>query len=202
METLTVIEREGLGSSAATKLRAQGLIPVNFYGPSGNRHLSVSETDFRIFWKKVKGTTSLFEIEDDKKARTRCLIQEVQFDTIKQKAIHVDIREIAKGVEINANVVVKTTGEAFGVKNEGGVIEIVSNEIEVKCLPRNLPNEIMVDVTDLHLHQGAHIKDLPAYEGVSYVGDPDQLVVSCAGSGKASAVAEEETEEEEESTEA
>ncbi len=198
---LSVKEREALGSSAAYKIRAAGMIPVNFYGPSGHRHLATPESEFRVFWKKVKGTTSLFEIEDEKKKRVRCLIQEVQVDAIKQKVIHVDVREIAKGVEIDAKVVVHTKGESFGVKNEGGVIEIVSHEVTVRCLPRNLPNEIVVDITDLHLHDTINVKDLPVFEGVSYLDDPDQLVVSCAGHGKSAAIDTEEPEEEEEAVE-
>jgi len=192
---LSVKERADVGTSAAKKVRANGMIPVNFYGPSGHRHLAVSDSEFRSFWKKVRGTTSLFDIQDEKGERVRCLLQEVQTDAIKQEVIHVDMREIAKGIEIDANVIVHTKGEAFGVKNEGGVIEIITHEVSVRCMPRNLPNEIVLDVSKLHLHDGIHIKDLPEFDGVAYLDDPDQLVVSCAGYGKASVVEEEEDEE-------
>ena len=195
---LAVKERESVGRQAAKKLRSEGRIPVNLYGPSGNRHLTVAETDFRVFWKKVKGQTTLFEVEDEGGKRTRSLIQEVQFDAISQKAIHVDLREIAKGIELHANVVVHATGEAFGVKNQGGVIEIIAHEIEVRCLPRNLPHEILVDVTALKLHDSIHIRDLKPIEGVTFVGDKDQLVLSCAVSGKLETATTEEAESEEE----
>lgn len=181
---LTVKERESVGTQAAKRLRAEGRIPVNLYGPSGNRQLTVSEPDFRVFWKKVRGQTTLFEISDEKGKKVRSLIQEVQIDAISQKVIHIDIREIAKGVQINANIVVHTKGEAVGVRNQGGVIEISAHEIEVRCLPRHLPHEILVDITELELHDSIHIRDLTPLEGVTFLGDKDQLVLSCAVSGK------------------
>jgi large subunit ribosomal protein L25 len=195
---LTVEERESVGTQAAKKLRAAGRVPVNLYGPSGNRHLTVSESDFRVFWKKVKGQTTLFEIVDAKGKRTRSLVQEVQVDAMSQKAIHVDVREIAKGVEIHAHVVIHAKGEAFGVRNQGGVIEISAHDLEVRCFPRDLPHEIIVDVTELKLHDSIHIRDLKPLKGVTFLGDKDQLVLSCAVSGKLEAEESEEEEVEEE----
>ena len=193
---IAVKERESVGTQASKKLRQEGRIPVNLYGPSGNRHLTVLETDFRVFWKKISGQTTLFEVADEAGKRTRSLIQEIQIDAITRKPIHIDIREVAKGVEMHADVVVHTAGEAYGVKNQGGVIEIIAHELEVRCLPRHLPHEIVVDVTDLKLHDSVHIRDLKPIEGVTFVGDKDQLVLSCAVSAKIE-VAKEETEEDE-----
>jgi large subunit ribosomal protein L25 len=178
---LSVKERVSAGSGAANRIRRDGGIPVNLYGPSGNRTLLVSDSDFRVFYKKVRGKTALFEIEDESKTRTRCLIQEMQINSVSQKVSHVDLREIAKGVEIHASVVVHTKGEAYGVKNQGGVIEIVAHQVEVRCLPRNLPTEIVVDVTGLKLHDSVHVGELPVIEGVIYLDDAAQVVVSCAG---------------------
>lgn len=195
---IAVKDRESVGTQASKKLRKEGRIPVNLYGPSGNRHLTVSETDFRVFWKKIRGQTSLFEVADEAGKRTRSLIQEVQIDAITRKPIHIDIREVAKGVELHAHVVVHAVGEAYGVKNQGGVIEIIAHELEVRCLPRNLPHEIIVDVTDLKLHDSIHIRDLKPIEGVTFVGDKDQLVLSCAVSAKLEVAEKEEDEVEEE----
>jgi large subunit ribosomal protein L25 len=181
---LSVKERESVGTGPSKRIRAEGRIPVNFYGPSGNRELSVDEPEFRNFWKKVKDQTALFEIEDEKGKRVRSLVQEVQTDAISKKIIHVDIREIAKGIEINAHVAVHPAGTAYGVKNEGGVLEIAAHELEVRCLPRNLPSEILVDVTELHVHDSIHVRDLVAPKGVTILNDGDEVVIACAGVGK------------------
>jgi large subunit ribosomal protein L25 len=193
---LAVKQRAETGSNASNRVRKQGGIPVNFYGPSGNRLLTVNDSEFRVFYKKVRGQTALFEIEDESGKRVRSLIEEVQIDPISQKVIHVDIREIAKGVEISAHVVVHTKGQAYGVKNEGGVIEIVAHQVDVRCLPRHLPTEILVDVTNLKLHDSIHIGELPVLEGVTYLGDPGQVVVSCSGTATSASVEDSEEESE------
>lgn len=195
---LEVEERESVGTGDAKRLRKAGRIPINLYGPSGNRQLTVAEPDFRVFWKKVKGQTTLFQIKDEKGKSTRSLIQEVQINALSQKAIHIDVREIAKGVQIHAKVVVHTKGEAHGVRNESGVIEITSHELNIRCLPRNLPHEVEVDVTELKLHQSVHVSDLTPIEGVTFLDAKDQLVLSCAISGKIEAEADEEETETEE----
>lgn len=181
---LKVNERESVGTSAAKKIRSEGKIPVNLYGPSGNRHLTVDASEFRVFYKEVKDQSALFEIEDTGGKKTRCLIEEVQIDTIARKPIHIDLREIAKGVEISAHVPVHAKGTAFGVKNQGGVLEIVAHELEVRCLPRNLPKELLVDVSGLKIHESLHVSDLTAPEGVAILNPGDEVVVSCATAGK------------------
>ncbi|MDD4349842.1 MAG: 50S ribosomal protein L25 [Opitutales bacterium] len=186
MENLVikVQSRETVGTGSATKLRAQGRIPVNLYGPSGNRSLSVDKVEFRLLAKEIAGQTTLFEIETETGERVRSLIQEVQRNAISREVTHIDLREVAKGVEITAHVVVRVKGESFGVKSQGGLIEIVADQVMVRCLPRHLPHEILIDVTELQVGQSVHMRELPACEGVTYVGDADQVVVACVGASK------------------
>jgi len=181
---LKVHGRESLGSGAARRIRSEGKIPVNLYGPSGNRHLTVDEAEFRVFYKEVKDQSALFEIEEADGKHVRCLIEEVQLDPITRKAMHIDLREIAKGVEIHAHVPVHAHGLAFGVKNQGGVLEIVAHQLEVRCLPRNLPKELLVDVESLKVNESLHVRDLKAPEGVIILNPGDEVVVSCAHAAK------------------
>ena len=88
------------------------------------------------------------------------------------------------GVEIHAHVPVHASGIAFGVKNQGGVLEIIQHELEVRCLPRNLPKELLVDVTELKVHDSLHVRDLKAPEGVVILNPGDEVVVSCAHAAK------------------
>lgn len=181
---LKVNERTAVGTSAAKKIRSEGKIPVNLYGPSGNRELTVDSSEFRVFYKQIKDQSALFEIEDAAGKQTRCLIEDVQVDAISRKVMHVDLREIAKGVEIHAHVPVHAKGIAFGVKNQGGVLEVVAHELEVRCLPRHLPKEILVDVSELKVHDSLHVRDLVAPEGVAILNPGDEVVVSCATAAK------------------
>ncbi len=181
---LKVEKRESVGTSAAKKIRAEGKIPANLYGPSGNRHLTVDETEFRIFYKEVKDQSALFEIEDTDGKKTRCLISEVQVDSLSRRVKHVDMREIAKGVEISAHVPVHAGGTAFGVKNQGAVLEMVAHELEVHCLPRNLPKELIIDVSELKVGESLHVSDIVAPEGVSILNPGDEVVVACAYAAK------------------
>ena len=80
------------------------------------------------------------------------------------------------------NVQLKFVGEADGVKSEGGILEILANEVEVRCRPSNLPSEIELDISSLGLGQNLQVKDLPSIDGIVYVSDSDTMLVSCVGS--------------------
>jgi large subunit ribosomal protein L25 len=191
---LKVSDRDSVGTGASKRIRSEGKIPTNLYGPSGNRNLAVEASEFRVFYAQVRGQSALFEIEDADGKKTRCLIEEVQVNPISRQVSHIDLREIAKGVEIHAHVPVHTKGISYGVKNQGGVLEIVAHQLEVRCLPRHLPKEIAVDVTDLKIHQSVHVRDLVAPEGVVILNPGDEVVVSCATAGKIETTTETEQE--------
>jgi large subunit ribosomal protein L25 len=95
--------------------------------------------------------------------------------------MHVDFQEIASGEKFTTTVPVHVKGEAYGVKNEKAMLEIVRHSVTVRCAPEHLIGLIEVDVTDLHAGQNIHISDLPKFEGVEYPGDPKGVVVACVG---------------------
>ena len=109
------------------------------------------------------------------------LIQEVQRHPIKDYFIHVDFHEVTRGEEISAQASLHFIGEAIGVKDDGGTLETQLHEVEVRSRPRNIPDFIEVNVTDLEVGDSLHVSDLPAIEGVTFVTHEDTLIASVAG---------------------
>lgn len=178
---LAVTTREGKGRAFARRLRAQGSIPAVIYGKSGDRLLAVREKDFTQLMREAAGSASIISLEDDKGKSTLALIQATQRNPISDRFEHIDFLEVSADRPITAHVPVRVFGEAYGVKNEGGILEIAVHEIEVLCLPKDLPEHIDIDVTELKVGNAVHIRDLKPIEGVTYHSDPDTVVVTIVG---------------------
>lgn len=191
--TLETKEREGAGSGASRRLRASGEFPAVIYGESGVRHLAVNAHAFQMQYRQIAGSAALIELKVAGEGEaTFAIIQEIQRCTKSDQILHVDFKEIVRGRDMEADIPVHAKGISHGVKNFGGVLEISLEEMRVRCRPRNLPEAIEVDVTDLHIGRSLHVRDIVAPEGVTLLEDPDQVVVACVGSsGGASAAAEE-----------
>lgn len=195
--SLEVKSRTETGKRAAGRLRRQGLVPAVLYGKSGSRDLLVEHNPMAKLWRDA-GSSNIVMIKDETGAETRTLIQNVQRHATLDKITHVDFFELVKGAAISAHIPVVMIGEAFGVKNEGGTLEVVTHEVEIRCLPRHLPPKIEVDVSKLHAGESVHVRDLPALEGVTYLGDEDLPIISVVAPGGASTVLEDEEAAEEE----
>ncbi len=193
--SLDVKTRTETGKRASGRLRRQGLVPAVLYGKSGARDLLVEHNPMARLWREA-GSSNIVMIKDESGEETRTLIQNVQRHATLDKITHVDFFELVKGAAISAHIPVVAVGEAFGVKNEGGTMEVVSHEVEIRCLPRHLPPRIEVDVSRLHAGESIHVRDLPELEGVSYLGEADNPVISVVAPGGASTVVEEEGEAE------
>jgi len=176
---LPVHPREKTGRGPARSLRASAQIPAVIYGKSGVRHLTLREPDFRLLMRAVAGTSALVEISDEKGVATLSLLQEVQRDARTDRFVHVDLREVSANEPMRAAIPVRIFGESVGVKLEGGVVEISRHDLYVKCLPKDMPDIIMVDVTELHAGKSMHVRDLKPIPGVTYAEDADEVVLAC-----------------------
>jgi large subunit ribosomal protein L25 len=123
------------------------------------------------------------------------LIKEMQTDPIKNSILHIDFVQVARGEDLQTKIPLVLSGEAEGVKTQGGILEVLANEIEVKCRPSNLPTQIDLEISELELGGNLQIADLPELDGVAYVADPKTLIVSCVGSAEGRSSAGEEEEE-------
>ena len=177
--TLSAENRTEAGRGPSRRLRAAGKIPAVIYGVSGTRSLSIDGSGFRALWTKLRGISALIEVAEEGRESVQSLIEEIQRDPITDEVLHIDFKEISADVELQTSIGVRIIGEAAGVKSEGAFLEVLSHEVEVRCLPKNLPELIIVDVSELEVGDAIHIGDLKSIEGVLFTEDREKMIVSC-----------------------
>jgi large subunit ribosomal protein L25 len=200
--TLNIKPRTELGRTASRHMRQSGVVPAIIYGESGVQHLSLDEHEFAMAYRKFAGTATLLELKmEDGKEAHYAIIQELQRNPRTDAFIHVDFKEIVRGQEMETDIPVQTRGTAHGVKNYGGVLEISANLLRVRCRPRDLPEAIVIDVAHLEIGKSVHLSEVDAPEGVTFLGEPDLVVVGCVGASAGASGAEGEAEGEAEGAE-
>jgi large subunit ribosomal protein L25 len=154
--TLQAEKREGRGKNEARRLRASGKIPAVLYGVEKGRAVEIAvdpKNLFRILHSE-SGVNTLIGLQLDG-TDTRVLVKEYQLDPIKHRLLHADFYQVAMDKLLTVTVPIVLKGEARGVKQQGGVLDFVHREIEVECLPGDIPDGITVDVSELMLNQAS-----------------------------------------------
>ncbi len=186
METnssLPVIEissRDVKGSSQNRRLRNEGLIPSIVYhkGEESLNATVVYKDFYRVASQSTSSQVFLLKSGDNRLNGKSCLVKEVQKDFLKNKVLHVDFQTLKDDEEITVRVPIHVKGEATGVKNEGGILTQVIHDLGVTCLPRHIPKDIVVDVTELKLGASIHASDIVLPAGVALDDDPHETIVS------------------------
>ncbi|MDR1435375.1 MAG: 50S ribosomal protein L25 [Puniceicoccales bacterium] len=173
-------ERTEKGRHPASRLRKAGHIPSVIYGKSGSFSVSVDDVEFRMLMRQKGDTAATVQLTNDSKS-VLTIITEIQRNAMTDRFMHVDFQEISNDEKFTTTVPIHVKGEAYGVKNEKAMLEVVRHKVTVRCLPKQLIGVIEIDITDLHAGQSIHIRDLPQFEGVEYPGDPKGVVVACIG---------------------
>jgi len=190
---LEVEPRKELGRAGVKDLRQKGFIPAVVYA-DGKDSLPVKVSHSAllklIHQHRIEGILINLKIKDDKKHTPRsCLIKEIQYDPVHGEVMHVDFNEISLTKVIKVNVPVVATGEPVGVKQEGGSLEHILWEIEVECLPTDIPKNIAVDVGQLKIGDSIHIRDLNIPSNIKVLNDQTAIVLSVAAPMKEEVVA-------------
>src|SRR5262249_35511545 len=172
--TLKAEPREGRGKNEARRLRASGKIPAVVYGTEKNKATEIAvdpKTLLRILHSE-SGVNTLIGLEGaGLAAGGKVLVKEDQLDPIDHKLLHADFYAVAMDKTLVVTVPVVIKGEPKGVKQQGGVVDFVNREIEVECLPANIPEHIDIDISELMLHQGVRVRDLPKNDKWAPVSD-------------------------------
>lgn len=178
---LNVASRAQTGRSASRRLRKTNRVPAILYGKHTNpESLSVDIPEFTRLVKAVAGRAVLVELQrSDKSDKALSFLQEVQRDPITDKYVHIDFQEVKADEKFEIRVPVRLTGESFGVKNQSGVLELASQLLRVRTLPKDLPEAILVDVTELKVGETIKVGELKAVAGVEFLDVKGQPVVSC-----------------------
>lgn len=191
--------RSETGSAVARRLRRNGRIPGVLYGRSGqSRSIDLDVLEFVNSIKNISETT-IVKVEIDGESHD-AFVKNTQRTIRDGKVLHVDFYEVESGVVLRAKVSVHVRGNPVGVR-DGGTLEVPIHEVEVECLPKDLPERIIVDVSGLKVNQSIHVRDLALGEGIRTMTGGDQVVAvvkfaktgASAASGEEAASAETET---------
>jgi large subunit ribosomal protein L25 len=170
-------KRSDFGKNASRRIRKTGRIPAILYGEGeANVALVLDKKDvFRIL-RSETGENTIFQIVFDAEKRD-VMFKDLQTDPSTDELLHADLIQIAMDKAIRVAVPVELAGEPVGVKTEGGFIDFMTREVEIECLPGNIPERLTVDIAGLHLHQSLKVADIVAPEGVKIMSDPGTVVI-------------------------
>jgi large subunit ribosomal protein L25 len=176
--TLVATRRESRGRNNAGRLRRAGQIPAVLYGGEAGKSeaLSVDPKALSHLLHSQSGVNTLIALKLEGAGDVRVMVREYQLDPVSHHLLHADFYRIAMDKVLRVTVPIHLTGEAKGVKAQGGIVDFVHREIEVECLPADIPEHITVDITELMLHDGVRVRDVIGVKWKA-VSDADNLIV-------------------------
>jgi large subunit ribosomal protein L25 len=175
---LDAVRRDQFGRNNAGRLRRQGQIPAVLYGGPERRGEPIA-VDPKVLLRilRQQGVNTLISLNLPDAGTAKVLVKEYQLHPVQQVLLHADFYRVAMDKVLQVTVPVHLTGVAKGIKQQGGILDFVHRELVVECLPGNIPEEIVVDVTELMLHDGVRVRDLPTGGAWTPVSDGDMLIV-------------------------
>jgi large subunit ribosomal protein L25 len=175
--TVKAEKRDVFGKNAARRLRKQGLIPAVLYGEGMSTvPLVLAKKDVIAILKSDTGENTIFKVAFDSKGQD-AMFKDVQIDASTDELIHADLIQISMDKAIRVNVPILLQGDPIGVKTEGGFVDFMTREVEIECLPKDIPENIKIDIGPLHLHQSVKVGEVAAPEGVKLISDLSSVVV-------------------------
>ena len=195
---IKVQRREQTGKSANRQLRASGALPAVVYGDHKDPvPIIIDRKKVIELLKKGGGENAVFKLElEGTKASRHAMIRDLQVDPISRRIIHIDFQRINLSEKVKVEVAINVLGEPAGVKNEGGVLDFITREVEVECLPNDIPQAIDIDVSGLAIGDHIEAKDLVVPDNVELLSEPEQVIVSVSHSRVAAEIEELEAEAE------
>jgi len=177
-EAVVATPRTGkFNKNHARRVRVEGKIPAVVYG-AGMDAVAVA-VDPRVVTRILHseaGHNTIFDLNVEGAPLVKAMIVDWQHEPIKGKLLHIDFKRIAMDKAMRVSVPVQLTGVAAGVKTAGGILDQVLREVEIECLPADIPDHIDIDVSGLELHGAIHISDLPHSGSIKYLGDENALI--------------------------
>lgn len=186
---LTVERREGRGTSKAHALRAQGKVPGVLYGHGSSEGIAIERRALDDLLHKG-GRNGLIQLTVGGKNLDTALVRDVQIDPVSRKAIHVDFQRVSANESVHAKLPLVMVGTPDGVRNMGGVMDVVVHELEVEGPASKLPDHLDVDVEALGIHEHVSAGQVKLPDGIKLLGDADAIIVTVASSKTAHALEE------------
>jgi large subunit ribosomal protein L25 len=183
MQELTIKRRTVTGKEVAKRLRRAGVVPAVLYDGQKAETVTVDPKAVMRMIHGREGTTQLLTLKFDGEAGNGArlaIIRELQFDPVTEQLLHVDLQEVSADRAITVHVTVRPVGEAAGVREQKGILNLVLYELAVSCLPTAIPERIDADVSALIIGDVLKVSDLRAPAGVRILNDPGQAVATVA----------------------
>jgi len=176
--TLEAITRDTFGKNEARRTRREGKVPGVLYGGDGKdaTPISVEPKALLKILHSESGVNTLISLKLAG-ADSKVLVKEYQLDPVTHQVLHADFYRVAMDRLLTVMIPVVVKGTPQGVKQQGGLLEFIRREIEIQCFPADIPEHVEIDVSDLMLHQGVRVRDLPAAAKWKAISDPDMMIV-------------------------
>src|ERR1700735_275762 len=172
-EAVVATPREGkFNKNAARRVRVSGKIPAVVYG-AGQEAVAVA-VDPRVITKILHSDSvhnTIFDLDVTGTALVKAMIVDWQHEPIKGALLHIDLKRIAMDKAMRVSVPIQLVGTPVGVKAQGGILEHVLREVEIECLPADIPSHLDVDVSHLEMNQSIHVSDLPHSGSIKFLAD-------------------------------
>src|SRR5204863_27801 len=177
--TLEAKSRESFGKNEARRTRRGGLVPGVLYGGDGRQAtpISVEPRSLLKILHSESGANTLISLKLPGGGDARVLVKEYQLDPVTHQVLHADFYRVAMDRLIQVTIPVVVKGEPRGVKQQGGLLEFIRRQIEIECLPADIPEHVEVDVSELMLHQGIRVRELAVNPKWKPKSDPDMMIV-------------------------
>src|SRR5262245_54521023 len=171
--------RKARGKNDARRARRNGQVPVTIYGGTGEAVAALAPlSDLAAILRSDTGRNTIFTVDIEGIEAAEVMFADRQIDPVRMRLIHADFKRLVKGEKIEATVKLRLVGEPIGVREEAGVLEQIVREIEIRCEPRDIPEHLDVDVTNLKVHDVLHVSDIPVSEGVEILDEADTVIAT------------------------
>jgi len=173
------VQREGRGKNDARRARRNGQVPVTIYGGATEAVTALAPlSELAAILRSDSGRNTIFTVNVEGIEATEVMFVDRQIDPVRMRLIHADFKRLVKGEKIEATVPLRLVGESIGVREQAGVLEQIIRNIEIRCEPREIPEALEVDVTNLEVHEVLHVSDIPVSVGVEILADPDTVIAT------------------------
>jgi large subunit ribosomal protein L25 len=188
---VAALPRPSRGKNEARRLRVSGRIPAVVYGAFKDPvAVSLNPKDITKIIHSKTGHNSIFDLDIDGVERTPVIVADEAYEPIRGHLLHIDLRRIDLTRKLRVSVPVHVSGESKGVKQQGGVLDVVTRSVEIECVPDDIPNQFDVNVTDLMIGDAIRVSDLPVREGVRILTAADAVIAHVVGIKEDAAAAE------------
>src|SRR5437870_216681 len=177
--TVKAAPRDGRGKNDARRARRNGQVPVTIYGGDGGAVSALASLrELAAILRSDTGRNTIFTIDVEGVGPSEVMFVDRQIDPVRMRLIHADFKRLVKGEKIEATVPLRLVGDPIGVREQMGMLEQIVREVEIRCEPREIPEALEVDVTNLEVHHVLHVSDIPLPAGIELLELADTVIAT------------------------